>query len=43
MNKVEIIERSSGWYLVDDVGVVAGPFERFAEAQMWLNKSFKRS
>lgn len=42
-NEIEIfewtsVERGSGYYLVDRFGVVAGPFERLTEAQMWLNK-----
>lgn len=33
MNKLEIVERSSGYWVVDGMGVVDGPFDDLAEAQ----------
>ena len=42
MSKIEIVERSSGFWLVEEIGVVDGPFETIEEAlneldqiQMW--------
>jgi hypothetical protein len=38
MNKIEIVERSSGYWLVDKHGVVEGPFielEDAVEALSW--------
>ena len=42
MSKIEIVERSSGFWLVEETGVVDGPFETIEEAlneldqiQMW--------
>ena len=39
--EIEIVERGSGYYLVDRDGVVDGPFETLTEAQTWFNKYFK--
>ena len=33
MSEIEIVERSSGFWLVVDDGVVDGPFETIEEAQ----------
>ena len=36
MNTIEIVERSSGYWIVDDYGVVDGPFIELKEALMML-------
>ena len=35
---MEIIERSSGFWIVDDSGIVEGPFETVEEAALWFEK-----
>ena len=42
---IEIVERSSGFYVVDSngivetEGVVGGPFDTFEEAREWANEN----
>ena len=38
MSKIEIVERSSGFWLVEEIGVVDGPFETIEEAQNELDQ-----
>ena len=38
MSKIEIVERSSGFWLVEETGVVDGPFETLEEAQNELDQ-----
>ena len=38
MSKIEIVERSSGFWLVEETGVVDGPFETIEEAQNELDQ-----
>jgi hypothetical protein len=34
---LEIVERSSGFWVVDNSGVVDGPFDTVTEAQAWVD------
>ena len=38
MSKIEIVERSSGFWLVEEIGVVDGPFETIEEVQNELDQ-----
>ena len=38
LSKIEIVERSSGFWLVEETGVVDGPFETIEEAQNELDQ-----
>ena len=37
MNELTIVERSSGFWVVDNSGPVEGPFETFEVAQSWID------
>jgi len=37
-NEIEIIERSSGFWIVDENGVIDGPFSELEDAQRMVNK-----
>ena len=42
MNEIEIVERSSGYWLVDTSGVVDGPFIELEDAVESLEKEIKK-
>ncbi len=38
---MEIVERSSGYWIVDEYGVVEGPFDEVWQAQEWIDNENK--